>query len=112
MKLIHLIYWINKLTLCADLTEVFKQIGEGARDNATITVALSTSCDGKGLPTACLAIGKYGAIIASQHTVQTHTDTNTHIDEHKSQSIFGNTKYTEKKHYVCDILIIFYKRQI
>ncbi len=67
----------NKLTLRADLAEAFEQVGKGAWNNAAITVALGPSCDGKGLPTACLAIGKYGAIIASQYTA--HTQTHTYI---------------------------------
>lgn len=57
----------------ADLAEAFIQVGKGAGNNASITVMLSASCDGKGLPTACLAIGKYGAIIASQNTAHTET---------------------------------------
>lgn len=59
----------------ADLAEAFEQVGKGAGNNATISVPLGPSSDGKCLPTARLAIGKYGPIIACQYTVQVHTQT-------------------------------------
>lgn len=58
---------------CADLGEAFVQVGKRAGNDATITVALGPSCNGEGLSAACLAIGEYGAIIASQHTAHTPT---------------------------------------
>lgn len=112
MKMIHLICWINNLTLHADLAEVFKQIGKGARDDATINVALSPSCDGKGLPTARLAIGKYGAIIASQHTVQTDTQTQTQTSMNIKAKVYLVIPNTQKRNTVCDILFIFHKKPI
>lgn len=33
---------------------------------------LRPSSDGEGLPCACLAVGKYGPVVTSQYTVQTH----------------------------------------
>lgn len=51
---------------------MFEQVGKGAGNNATITVPLCAAGDGEGLTTACLAIGKYGPIIARQYTVQKH----------------------------------------
>lgn len=71
---------------------MLEQVGKGARNNATITVPLRPSGDGEGLPTACLAIGKYGPIIASQYTAQTNTFNNNNYQttdslEHLNKSI-------------------------
>lgn len=63
---------------CADLVEAFIQVGQGAGNDASVTVTLSPSCDGKGLPTARLAIGKNGTIKASQYTAR-HTRRNTDL---------------------------------
>lgn len=54
----------------ADLTEAFVQEGQGTGNYATIAKTFSASCDGEGFPAACLAVSKYGAIIASQYTAQ------------------------------------------
>ena len=94
----------NKLC-CADLADAFIQVGKGAGNNATITVALCTSCNGKGLPTARLAIGKYGAIIAIQYTAQTNKHTHTELTtittsrgrEHKEHKAYGNGNDTNNR---------------
>lgn len=74
--------WKTIRSCCADLAEAFIQVGQGAGNNASISVTLSPSCDGKGLPTARLAIGKYGAIIASQYTAKTQTHTHSKFQIH------------------------------
>lgn len=56
------------------------EVGKSAGNNATLAVMLRPSGDGEGLPGACLAVGEYRPIVASQHTVQITklTITNTH----------------------------------
>lgn len=63
----------SSMAVWTDLADVLEEVGEGAGNDATVAVALSPSSDGKGLATACLAIGKHSAIIASQYTAQIHT---------------------------------------
>lgn len=64
---------LKMMLCCANLAETFVQVGQCAWNNASITVMLGSSSDGKSLPTARLPIGKYGAIIASQYTADTQT---------------------------------------
>ena len=53
-------------TACGDLGVVFEEVGQDARDDAAVVVALGAAGDGECLAAARLAVRKDGAIVARQ----------------------------------------------
>lgn len=52
------------------LLQLLKDIRQGPRDDASVTVALSPACDGECLATARLPICEDGAIVTCQGTAR------------------------------------------
>jgi len=61
------------MKLKLNLFKVFKDVWEHSGNDAAVSVSLCSTSDGERLPTAGLAIGEDGAIIAIQYTENKHT---------------------------------------
>lgn len=63
------------MDIMTNLAEMLIQVGQSSGDDTSIAIALSTTCDGERLSTACLSVGEDCTIVTCQHTETDNTET-------------------------------------